>query len=321
MNETYEYMDEESINKDLICSICELPFNDPSYAPCGETFCHQCITRWVQRGNNSCPHCRQPLLTTALRRTPRSLRNMLDRLQVKCIACGQTEINRGNFDDHIQKVCPKTIVSCPSEDSKCPWRGQRDQIHQHLVDCRFVPMRAIITQLINENQKLLNLVDQHTTQTVEKENVMKKLLETSEQQEIQIGTHEKEKQQWRDLVNQQTIKIARQQEMLKKSLQVLEQQKIQIEKNQIDNQQLKDLVNIQTKEIVAQQNMIKRIVENQEQHIFQINTYRKENQQVKDQVNQQIVHIDAQRKEIRRLEKQVKQKGTQMTTMSHPSGE
>jgi hypothetical protein len=220
MSGTYEYMNEDKIDKDLICSICESPFNDPYYAPCNETYCRECITHWIQRGNNSCPHCRQTVSINVLRQAPRSLRNMLDRIPVKCITCGQTQLNRGNFDDHIQKLCPKTVVSCPSEDKKCLWRGQRDQINQHLVNCCFIPMRAIITQLIVENQELCNLVNQQTTEADEHKNAMIKVLEGQEQQRIQIDTHQNENQQLKVQINEQVVHVY----ALQKQIRQLEKQ-------------------------------------------------------------------------------------------------
>lgn len=118
-------------------------------------------------------------------------------------------MKRKDFDDHIQKVCPKAVVSCPSGNNKCSCKGQRDQTNLHLVDCRFLPMQRIITQLIAENQQLKKLVNQQ-------ENAMRKLLEVLEQQKTQIGTHQNENQQLKDLVNQQTVHIGEQQKEIRR---------------------------------------------------------------------------------------------------------
>jgi hypothetical protein len=88
MSVEYEYINESSIDSELICSICQAPFNNPCCAPCGEIYCRECISRWIQTRNGSCPHCRQTISIKGLNNVPRSLQNMLDRLQVKCIACG-----------------------------------------------------------------------------------------------------------------------------------------------------------------------------------------------------------------------------------------
>jgi vacuolar-type H+-ATPase subunit I/STV1 len=202
MNTTYEYIDEASINPELICSICQSPFIDPQHTPCDDTFCRECITNWIQRQNASCPLCRKPLSINVLKQATRTVRNMLNQLPVKCTSCGQTELQRGNFNDHIQKVCPKTVVSCSAADIKCPWRGQRDQLNQHLIDCRFEAMRPVITQFVTENQQLTDQVNRQMTQIIEQQNEIKELKEQVDQQRTQICEHQNENQQLKEQVAQ-----------------------------------------------------------------------------------------------------------------------
>jgi len=102
----YEYMDETSIPGELICSICTSPFIDPVQIQCEDTFCCQCITTWIQRGNSSCPLCRQTVSSNNIRSSTRLIRNMLNQLKVKCKLCKQITIERGNFDDHLSSVHP-----------------------------------------------------------------------------------------------------------------------------------------------------------------------------------------------------------------------
>jgi hypothetical protein len=161
---TYDYIDEAYIDPELICSICHSPFKDPCCAPCGETFCRECITQWIETRNTSCPICQKNLSLDALTQPTRMVRNMLDRILVMCIVCGETDLQRGNFNDHIEKVCPKIVVSCPSADIKCLWTGQRDQLNQHLLDCRFESVRPIIHEFIAEYQQLKDQVNQQIIQ-------------------------------------------------------------------------------------------------------------------------------------------------------------
>jgi len=177
MNAAYKYMDETFIDPELICNICQEPFNDPCCAPCGEIYCRECISRWIQTQKGSCPHCRRTMSIKRLNKVPRSLQNMLDRLRVKCTACGQADLKRGDLNDHFHGVCPKTVVSCPSANSKCSWKGQRNQIHLHLMDCRFLPMKPIITQLIAENQQLKDKVNQLIMLATEQQNENQQLRE------------------------------------------------------------------------------------------------------------------------------------------------
>jgi len=207
MNTTYEYIDEASIDPELICSICQSPFIDPRHAPCGDTFCRECITNWIHTQNASCPLCRKPLSVNLLIQASRMVRNMLDRLPVICTTCSQTELQRGNFDDHIQKVCPKTVVSCSSADIKCPWRGQRDQLNKHLVDCRFELMRPAITQFVTENQQLNDEVNRQITQITEQQNEIRQLKEQVDQQRTQICGHQSEIQQLKEQLRQKDTQI------------------------------------------------------------------------------------------------------------------
>jgi FtsZ-binding cell division protein ZapB len=180
-NSRYEYMNEESINERLKCSICARPFNDPVSTKCKNkkhTFCRHCIEDWIGR-NPSCPTCRQELLVQDL--TPITdgvFIDMLDELQISCQFCHQEGLERGNFDDHINKGCLKVNVSCPSADIKCPWIGSREQLDKHLNTCIFNPLRPLITQLReqssgqqtqieqlrSENEQLKNQVNRQQTQ-------------------------------------------------------------------------------------------------------------------------------------------------------------
>ena len=163
MSDIYEYSYETTIDRELICNICMTPFTDPvCCTSCGETLCRKCIAYLIEMRKDSCPNCRQKIMITRLNNASRPLQSMLDQLDVKCTVCGQTNIQRGNFNDHIDRVCPKMVVSCSASDIKCPWRGQRDQLHRHLINCQFEPMRPVFNQFIIENQQLkdkINLKD------------------------------------------------------------------------------------------------------------------------------------------------------------------
>ena len=111
MSAAYEYMDEDGIDPELICSICCAPFNDPCCTPCGETFCRACLTNWLRVPNNTCPLCRQPLSLNVLKPATHLVRNILDRIRVKCSACGHADLEIGQFREHVQKVCGMRATS------------------------------------------------------------------------------------------------------------------------------------------------------------------------------------------------------------------
>jgi len=101
-NRQYEYMDESSINSELLCSICNKPFIEAVSTPCDHTFCSACIKQWIEKGCKSCPQCRQQIKSVdQCIQVSRPLRNILDRLRIKCLTCGQTNLQRDNFNDHI----------------------------------------------------------------------------------------------------------------------------------------------------------------------------------------------------------------------------
>lgn len=132
----YEYENEESIDKNLQCVICNEPFIDPVTTPCHHSFCRQCLYKWLQNYNSTCPSCREKIP----RNSPTSITLlsflcMLDQILVKCKLCGQSNIQRGNFQDHIDRICPKTIASCSSTDMSYLSEGVREEMQTHSSRC------------------------------------------------------------------------------------------------------------------------------------------------------------------------------------------
>jgi len=161
--EFMEYMDEDSIDPNLTCSICHKPLKEPVCTPCDHTYGRACITRWLaENKTRSCPTClKQPISNKELIQASRPLRNILDQIRVECILCGQTGLQRGNFLDHINKVCAKALVQCQAADIKCPWKGPRDELQNHVSTCVFEPLRPVLASLIAENRQLIDKVKKH----------------------------------------------------------------------------------------------------------------------------------------------------------------
>ncbi len=144
MTNTYEYMDESSIDMSLKCIICSDPYINPCSTPCDHTFCRSYITKWIEE-NDRWPSCRKkPITINGLKSTNRVVFDIFDRLLVRCKDCRKSNIQRGNFDDHSNKYCLKTFISCSAADLKCPWEGPRDGFQIHLSKCHYEMIRTIL---------------------------------------------------------------------------------------------------------------------------------------------------------------------------------
>ena len=104
-NINYEYLNETSIDPQLICSICSAPYHDPLCTPCAHIFCRGCITRRIDRGNLSCPICRGPVESkNCIVEANRDVCKMLGRLRVKCVLCEECMYSSGqNYKTTIQR--------------------------------------------------------------------------------------------------------------------------------------------------------------------------------------------------------------------------
>jgi hypothetical protein len=153
-NQKYEYIDEASIYPDLMCVICSEPFKNPVCTPCDHTFCRHCIIQWIENEDFSCPICRKALLTIQLKQANRIILNMLNRIHVKCILCGQRRLQRGTFDNHIKNECPKSDVNCLSAKLNCPWIGQRGELENHLKTCIFYSFQPFVNEILNGNENI-----------------------------------------------------------------------------------------------------------------------------------------------------------------------
>lgn len=146
----YVYINESEIDSELKCVICQRPLETPvRLLVCHHTFCQECIRHW-RKNQSTCPVCRRVLKSShfhpyARVKTP-IVSNQLGRLPIRCLLCGRTDIQRGNWESH-EETCPKKIVQCPSADVECPWEGLRDALSAHLEICAFEQVRPVIDDL------------------------------------------------------------------------------------------------------------------------------------------------------------------------------
>lgn len=100
-----DYVD-EAIDDELMCSICMTPFVDPVSAPsCGHAFCETCIRDWLHQHAN-CPECRAALTAEALTPMSRIVKNLCDKLVVRCRNTGcQHTCARSSLVPHLDGEC------------------------------------------------------------------------------------------------------------------------------------------------------------------------------------------------------------------------
>ena len=181
----YEYMDKASIDKDLNCEYCTNPLVEPVSTPCKHTFCRVCIENKIRKTAGACakPKCKNKSMTiedlTPV--TERIVLNMLDRLLVKCLSCGMTNIQRGFFEKHVTKICPKAVVLCSAADIKCPWTGSSDQLKQHLVSCAYEQLRPVLLEIMHDHRQSKEKLNQMSEQCLKNHQIQMKDLQESNQ--------------------------------------------------------------------------------------------------------------------------------------------
>lgn len=133
LDEYYEYINLESFNESLICHKCNRPLIEPVQTPCQHIFCRQCLGRSLDDQYFRCSICNESYSNESLTPiTDSSILTALDRVLVKCKLCNETNIERVHLENHVYKMCPKAIVTCPSREKECFWIGLREDLHTHL---------------------------------------------------------------------------------------------------------------------------------------------------------------------------------------------
>lgn len=102
----------ESVKDIVTCHICSgIMINPRECNTCQNSFCRKCIDDWKSL-NDSCPYKCE---TNEFRDSSRPLKNLLEKLTFKCVACDKIDKNTSYkaFLIHI-KSCEKIKVDCPT---------------------------------------------------------------------------------------------------------------------------------------------------------------------------------------------------------------
>ena len=151
----YEFVEDPP--EELTCSICMKALCEPHLMNCcGQQFCEHCLEKWLLK-NKTCPHCRQESFHHMhMQPTSRKIGNLKvycpnkqhgckvvlkiseyeqhlsttdDRgclyVKLKCPNDCTAEVFHGEMQGHIQKECPRRLVSC----FHCNLQGE----HQHIT--------------------------------------------------------------------------------------------------------------------------------------------------------------------------------------------
>ncbi|OTF82872.1 E3 ubiquitin-protein ligase NRDP1-like protein [Euroglyphus maynei] len=122
------------ISEELICSICTGVLEDAMTTHCDHLFCNKCINDWL-RDHHTCPIDRCPLRSCMLKRAPRAIRNLINRLKIYCPyrndGCKQS-VRLEQYDQH-QLECPFNPDSMVKCKLYCQRLMKRRDLNKH--DC------------------------------------------------------------------------------------------------------------------------------------------------------------------------------------------
>ncbi len=214
----FTYMNEDSIERLLKCSICVKPFIDPVITRDNDRFCRRCVTEKLQADQSPDFNRQSSFIENLIPIDESILLDMLDNLLVQCSECQQINIRRKQFQEHLITECPKRIALCKASDLKCPWNGSFEDLDNHVKTCTFELLRPILSEAlqsrISSNEQQQQEIEQLKKQIEQYENRIDKLqkgfrafLELTSQQKLRYDNIQKDLQEIRELYNEQNNRL------------------------------------------------------------------------------------------------------------------
>ena len=166
---------QKDIDENFHCSICYNVLKEPRMCRNNEhIFCLACITRNLNENSETCPECNEDLSVDTLRRAPRSVKNYLSELKIKCdfASRGCPEFIRLEaLKTHVLN-CGFSPVLCSNEECGMEINKQ-DRVHHETGVCEYRRVKCHDCGQIQELVGILMEINNTTNEKVEvlKENI------------------------------------------------------------------------------------------------------------------------------------------------------
>ncbi|CAF1276658.1 unnamed protein product [Rotaria magnacalcarata] len=139
-----------NIDEEFICSICGGVLQDPLQIPtCEHTFCQACIEEWLSQ-TKICPIDRTPVEINQMKLVPRILKNLLNRLDIRCENEGcMTIVKLEVLTNHLAdcEYTKNKVIQC---ENGCGMIISKDNFQAH--NC----IQALSSELQNVKNELEN---------------------------------------------------------------------------------------------------------------------------------------------------------------------
>ena len=163
---------QKDIDENFHCSICYNVLKEPRMCRNNEhIFCLACITRNLDENSETCPECNEDLSVDTLRRAPRSVKNYLSELKIKCdfASRGCPEFIRLEaLESHVLN-CGFSPVLCSNEECGLEINKQ-DRVHHETEVCEY---RRVKCHDCGQIQELVGVLMEINNTTSEKVEVLK----------------------------------------------------------------------------------------------------------------------------------------------------
>ena len=146
-------IEQDTVHSHLKCSVCMDVLENPLQAPCQHTFCKQCISQWLNRGNNTCPEDRQRLSLSELK-PPRIIQDLLIKLTIRCKNHEAGCRLLAKYED-MKKLIDHETNHCTVNNESCRKKIEDlKQINRNLKD-EYQKMRLKMNSLLESVKKSL----------------------------------------------------------------------------------------------------------------------------------------------------------------------